>query len=57
MQNVDIYHIAVHSLTQQQCSQGLCPRTPLGLCPQTPIYSRHALGFLSADFTNNVDPL
>ena len=59
MQNVGIYHIAaqqycVHSLTRQQCSQGLCPWTPLGDSPQTPTFSRYALGLISADFQNNV---
>ena len=34
------------SLTRQQSSQGLCP--------QTPTFSRYALGFLSADFQNNI---
>jgi len=61
MQNVGIYHVAAqlcsHTKLSSSVPRGSAPGPRWGLCPQTPINSRYALGFLSADFTNNVDPL
>ena len=59
MQNVGIYHNEAQLCSQPNSAvvfPGALPLDPAD-SPQTPIYSRYALGCLSADFMNNVDPL
>ena len=56
MQNAGIYHIAAQMTAYFGSSvpRGCAPGPRWGLCPQTTTYSRYALGFLSADFQNNI---